>query len=252
MIGERIFGGVAGGEQEFRWRGGAVSRLEGLSDAVFALALTLLIVSLEVPRTFDELRAAFEQLPVFAACFTILALCWFHQFRFHRRYGLEDVTTIVLDLALLFVILLYVYPLKFLCRFLWLLASGRSQLATGGDHPMLHDTHDIQQLMVIYGLGYTAVYALLAALYWRAWSLRLVLELDSAERVITKSALHAHLASAAIGVLSVAIALARPSFAGWAGMTYFLLGPMHWIHGVLTGRALARYRGKIPGAPMPT
>ena len=252
MIGERIFGGAVGGEKEFRWRGLAVSRLEGLSDAVFALALTLLIVSLEVPRTYDDLRVAFEQLPVFAACFTILALCWFHQFRFHRRYGLEDVTTIVLDLALLFVILLYVYPLKFLCRFLWLLASSRVELATSGDHPMLHGPDDVAQLMVIYGLGYTAVFGLLAALYWRAWRLRLVLELDSAERVITKSALHAHLASAAIGVLSVAIALASPNLAGWAGMTYFLLGPMHWIHGVLTGRALARYRGKIPGAPMPT
>jgi len=33
-----------GADLAFRWRGGEISRLEGLSDAVFAFAVTLLVV----------------------------------------------------------------------------------------------------------------------------------------------------------------------------------------------------------------
>ena len=39
-------------EEHFRWRGREVSRVEGFTDAVFAFAVTLLVVALEVPHTF--------------------------------------------------------------------------------------------------------------------------------------------------------------------------------------------------------
>ena len=39
----------------FRWRGLEMHRIEGFSDAVLAFAVTLLVVSLEVPHTFGEL-----------------------------------------------------------------------------------------------------------------------------------------------------------------------------------------------------
>lgn len=39
-------------DNEFRFRGHEVRRIEAFSDAVFAFAVTLLIVSLEVPRSF--------------------------------------------------------------------------------------------------------------------------------------------------------------------------------------------------------
>jgi len=40
--------------RNFRWRGGEITRLEGFTDAVFAFAVTLLVVSLEVPHTFEN------------------------------------------------------------------------------------------------------------------------------------------------------------------------------------------------------
>lgn len=41
------------GRGAFRWRGREISRIEGLSDAVFGFAITLLVVSLEVPKPAD-------------------------------------------------------------------------------------------------------------------------------------------------------------------------------------------------------
>ncbi len=46
------------GSGKFRWCSHEISRIEGLSDAVFAFAVTLLVVSLEVPRTRKGNRAA--------------------------------------------------------------------------------------------------------------------------------------------------------------------------------------------------
>ena len=44
-------------ENSFRHRSHEVKRIEAFSDAVFAFAVTLLIVSLEVPKNFEELAS---------------------------------------------------------------------------------------------------------------------------------------------------------------------------------------------------
>src|SRR6266536_5396112 len=85
-----------------------VSRVEGFSDAVFAFAVTLLVVSLEVPHTFEELMDAMRGFPAFALCFAMLSQVWFHHYRYFRRYGLQDTFTVVLNGVLLFVVLFYV------------------------------------------------------------------------------------------------------------------------------------------------
>ncbi|PYP88667.1 MAG: hypothetical protein DMF61_05650 [Blastocatellia bacterium AA13] len=114
----------AHGSKKRRWRCHEISRVEGLSDAVFALAVTLLVVSLEVPRTFNELSEAMHGFIAFAISFFLLFMVWFYQYRFFRRYSLHDHFTVWLNGLLLFVVLCYVYPLKFLFSTLVKLVTG--------------------------------------------------------------------------------------------------------------------------------
>src|SRR6266403_1270249 len=117
MIRDVLMDKGVGDSHKFRWRSHEITRIEGLSDAVFGFAVTLLVVSLEVPKTYAELMQAMRGFGAFAICFTLLIVIWFNQYKFFRRYGLQDNLTVVLNLALLFVVLFYVYPLKFVFSF---------------------------------------------------------------------------------------------------------------------------------------
>src|SRR5436309_8737536 len=145
----------------FRWRGAEISRIEGLSDAVFAFAVTLLVVSLEVPKTFGELMETMRGFGAFAISFTLLFMVWFNQYKFFRRYGLQDNLTVCLNAILLFVVLFYVYPLKFLFTFLVSLftgGGGRIHLPGGVEAFMVDSVDQVSVLMIIFGAGYIAVF----------------------------------------------------------------------------------------------
>src|SRR4051812_38244198 len=98
----------------FRLRRREMTRLESFSDAVFAFALTLLVASLEVPKSFPDLVTTMRAFPAFALCFLFLTLIWNGHYKFCRCYGLDDGTARFLTCVMLFLVLFYVYPLKFL------------------------------------------------------------------------------------------------------------------------------------------
>src|ERR1700761_2332240 len=89
-------------EPGFHWRGAEITRLEAFSDAVFAFSVTLLVVSLEVPKTFRELMEAMRGFVAFGICFALLANVWYDHVRFFRRYGLQTPRVVFLNCVLLF------------------------------------------------------------------------------------------------------------------------------------------------------
>jgi uncharacterized membrane protein len=211
----------------FRERGRDISRVEGFADCAFGFAVTLLVVSLDVPRTFSGLVTVLHGIPSFAVSFAIFAWIWFTQFRFFRRYGLEDVPTVLLTLVLLFVVLSYVYPLKFLY----------AVSLSGGGLP----DHDMRLLFLIYGLGLAATFAVLALMYANAYRQREQLGLNQVERAETRIAIWELVGVASIGVLSgaLAISLPSPAFALVAGFAY-VLNPVPYSIGGRRRRILRR------------
>src|SRR4051794_32842472 len=100
----------------FRNRAHEVSRLEAFSDAVFGFAMSLLAVSLEAPKSYHQLVETLSGVFPFAFCFFIFIMIWFEHHVLFKRYALHDNTMIALNTLLLFVLLVYVYPLKFMAQ----------------------------------------------------------------------------------------------------------------------------------------
>ncbi|MCE9540741.1 MAG: DUF1211 domain-containing protein, partial [Bacteroidetes bacterium] len=142
----KYFNGLKQSDKDkIRWRSHEVSRIEAFSDAVFAFAITLLIISLEVPKSSTELLEMMEGFVPFIFCFGIIFFIWYLQYRFFRQYGLHDRFTLFLNGALLFLVLFYVYPLKFMV----------SAVLVYGHGAYIINKEDFVPLMLLYNCGFT-------------------------------------------------------------------------------------------------
>src|SRR3954469_22213099 len=141
----------------FRWRGHEISRIEGLSDAVFAFAITLLVVSLEVPKTFVQLHDMMRGFFAFGICFALLLMIWHAQYIYFRRYALDDKPSFMLNAALLFVVAFYIYPLKFLFTVFTNALTGYHEVDAAGKAIVPLQGQDWRPLMEIYSAGFIAL-----------------------------------------------------------------------------------------------
>src|SRR5258705_2945039 len=223
MIREKLMEHHIGRPGDFRWRGHEISRIEGLSDAVFAFGITLVVVSLEVPKTFDELAETMHGFGAFLISFMLLFFVWFGQYKFFRRYGLRDTITVVLNAALLFVVLFYVYPLKFLFTFLvdrFTGGHGEVRLPNGNVVAMIRNHEQMASLMTIFNLGYLAVFGVCVLLSCHAYRKREALELNELERFDTRESMLESALNCGIAIVSLLVlAIGGAAPAGFAGIT---------------------------------
>jgi len=230
------------GEREFQWRGGSPTRVEALSDMVFAFALTLLVVSSAPPASFSDLNQQLWEFPGFAAAFAILLLIWHSHYIFFRRYALEDSWTTALNAALLFIILFFVYPLKYLATMLSHFV--RSFMAGRPEPPFTFE--EAAYSLALLSIGYAAVFLMFFALYAHALRKADGLELNERERQLTRFALWQQGVHIAIGSTTAIAALTLPPpWSTLAGFIYGLIGPLIFI-----GSAIfvpARRRAPTPG-----
>lgn len=209
-------------------RNGNISRLEAFSDAVFAFSATLLVVSLEVPRDFDQLITDLEGFGAFALSFFALIMIWTVHNAFFRRYGLDDRVTVVLNSILLFVVLFYVYPLKFISQ--GFLASifgiGMSEYRLS-----INNWDDLSLLFSLYSLGFVAIFLCISLMYYNAAHLADRLELTPDELSETRFFFRNYFILVTVGLLSIVLAISGIGLRiGMPGWIYGLLGPLAWYH----------------------
>jgi uncharacterized membrane protein len=215
-----------------------VTRIEGFSDAVFGFALTLLVVQLEVPRKSDGLETLVRGSVPFAATFAMICYIWWEHNKFFRRYGLQDAWTAFLNSVLLFVVLFYVYPLKFLAT---AVLGGLAGLDTV---PRIGNGRFV---MLTYSIGVLAIFGLFVLLDRHAWRRRAPLELTPFELVQLRFSTRSHVISAGLAVVSILLALVLPMGWMWVpGVLYGLMGPLHTWNGFSMHRAITALETPAP------
>lgn len=220
---------------DFRHRGIEPGRMENFSDAVFALAITLLLISTSPPSNFDQIKRFVWEIIPFAMCIIFIILIWHEHFTFFFRYGLRNSKVLVLNSIFLIIVLFYVYPLKFLTKLILLpLSILFSQENLRQEMLGMIRGEDMADLMIIYGLGAFAVFSILMLMYRYAYKQADALELNELERFDTLSKIKMNRLMGIVPLVSVSIAII---FHGhWmggmlAGFSYFLYTPVMFMFG---------------------
>lgn len=208
-------------ENGFSMRGIDVTRLETFVDAAFAFVLTLLVISFdELPSSYEEIVSAIKRIPAFGASFAVLMMFWIEHRNWSRRFGLENKRTIILSLLLIFVVLVYVYPLR-------MIFEGLFSQISNGFLPTSYQTdtyQDIRMIFVFYSVGFLAMSAIITMIYIEALKQKVLLMLSTTEQILVIAQIQQHSISIGFGILSILIAFFSPDeFVVLAGYIYFVL-----------------------------
>ena len=170
---------------------------------------------------------------------------WFEHFLFFRHFKLEDNLTVLFNLVLLFVVLFFAYPLKFVLT--RLVGAWTGYGLPQGDHGYeAYTAADARLLMGAYSGGFVAVFAVLALFYWNALRQREELGLGPLDLFDARAGIRRHMLCVAIGVASIILALVVPMRLFWMpGFVYFLLGPVQGTNGWRSGVARARLKASL-------
>ena len=230
----------------FYHRGKDTTRIEAFVDAAFAFALTLLVISFDaVPQSVDELVIAMRAVPAFLFAFCILAMFWLAHRNWSMRFGLDTTFATLVSLALIFVLLVYVYPLR-------AMATASMSALTSGWLPSefrIDDASKARELFAIYGIGFFISNLCLVSLNWHALRRADTLALTPEERLLTTQEVLAWSIVGVSGLVSLILAITLPDrHVGLSGWVYMGLAVVMPTFGIVSTRQFsARFPDAGPG-----
>ena len=239
--------GLVVSKDGFRLRGLEMTRLETFTDAAFAFALSLLVISLEPPTDLAGMLAALRDVPAFLASASLLMMFWWGHHQWSRRFGLDDGPTIVLSCVLVFTVLVYVVPLRFMFGLFFTWIGRMTGLPIGSERMGFAGPQDVTTMFAVYGLGFVAMSLSLLLLNVHAWRQREALELSEVEALDTAGEAVIWGILAATGALSAAVALLTPpTLLGLPGWVYMLLPPCTFGFSAYLERKKAALVAELP------
>lgn len=217
-------------------RGDKTTRIEAFVDAAFAFALTLLAIGGDhIPASVAELEHAMRGVPAYAASFMLVLQFWTGHTEWSRRYGLDDDASRRLSLLLVFLVLIFVYPLRMM------FATFFSAITHGWlpANFTLSSLSEVPILFITFGVAFGSLGITLWLLYRHAWNLRDALGLSAAERAATRASMQTSAMVplvATISIVSAWLIPARASSGWWVGFPGFIYFSLNMV------RPLRRWR----------
>jgi len=192
-----------------------ISRIEAFSDAVFAFAATLMVVSVGYEESTSVIKVDWTAFIGFGVSFFVLVALWSLHYNFFRKTDYMDHGLIALNSILLFVVLYYVFPLKSLVNS-WL---GAQQITW----------EELARLFELYSFGFVLIFLCLSLMYLRAY-----LKTKQVKNNLDLLFYARHF-GIFVGVSLLSVLFAKLQLGlklGVPGFIYMLLGPLCYWHGV--------------------
>jgi uncharacterized membrane protein len=180
-------------------------RLEAFTDAAFAFAVTLLVVSVgSVPQNYADLISSMKAVPAFAMSFALICMFWNAHVRWSRRFDTGDWVSALLTLLLVFLVLIYVFPLRLMAiATMDFFFTGEMNAALG-----ISTSEQGRWFFSLYGLGFLAMSSVFVLLFWHSLR-KLVLEPDMRAELMSEIVIWSILTGT--GLIATLIALFSPN-----------------------------------------
>ncbi len=190
-----------------------IGRIEAFSDAVFAFAATLLVISLNDENTISVLKIDLVNFAAFLISFFVLVLLWKVHYNFFRRTDYIDNWVIALNSILLFVVLYFVFPLKSMINS-WF---GALQMTP----------EKLAALFELYGLAFLLIFLCIALMYYRVKQKTS----EKNNKLVLLFYQRHYFIFVIVAALSILISISRIGLSfGFPGFMYGLLGPFCYFH----------------------
>lgn len=221
------------------------TRLEGFVDASFAFAVTLVVIAVgHVPASVAQMMLALHGLPTFVVCFALISRIWLTHRNWSRHYDLEDGLSLGLSLVLVFIVLIFVYPMRMLFAQAWMAWSGG--WLSDGTVELLQSLDELRTAYTVFGIGFAAIGLVFVLLYTHALHCADHIGLDAGERIFTRMRRMDWCGHVLICLVSIAMARALPMRSVFEFSAPGFVYALNTLIGMLVGR---RYRARFARLP---